>query len=147
MKKGSLLSVGKSHERPGSAPPAGLVGNGVSTRDASVQSEDRTSKEDEDDNASDTNSIRSARSQPEVIKIVSYNDPTAQTLSTRSLDGGEASYRIAVLGNFPRGPSGVRSSQSLHNHSQPNLQVHPPVVVPGNGPSFRTSKHFFSFPL
>lgn len=136
--KKNLLSVGKSTERPGSAPPAGLGRNGVSTRDAGVQSEERGPKGDgdEDDNASETNSIHSARSQPEEIKIVSYNDPIAQTSSTRSLDGGETSYRLVVLNNPPRHvTNGVRSSQSLHNHGQPNLQVHPSVVLPGNGPN------------
>ncbi|XP_055352385.1 terminal nucleotidyltransferase 4B-like [Paramacrobiotus metropolitanus] len=114
-----------NQDRPGSAPPTGLHNRPpVTTKDASVQSDvipPETDPDADDDALSEANSIRSARSQPDEIKVVSYNDPIAipPAPSTRSLDGSERlNYKGAVLNNHHSGG----------RHLQP-----PPGVVRGGG--------------
>lgn len=141
----SIPLIPSHHDRPGSAPPigTGFSRSGVPTKDASVQSEPVDDLEN-DDNISEANSIRSARSQPEEIKVVSYNEPLAQlppAPSTRSLDGSERlNYRGAVLNP---------SSKNLHPSSArlPPRQQHSSPIQGGSqgssqAPLIRTATYY-----
>lgn len=122
----SLTALLSPQDRPGSAPPSGSGRRGVSTRDAGVQSE---AKDDEEaDNVSDVNSVHSARSQPDDIKVVSFNSaavqfPSAQ--STRSLDGGErTSYRAAAAFGANQLNQRPPTAQPPNSQRPPSTQSH-----------------------
>ena len=162
-----------AQDRPGSAPPAGFIRKPVATRDAAVQSDPKPPTDDleDGDNTSETASVASARSQPNEIKVVSYNDPIAHlpaTSSTRSLDGNgpaERNYRSALTANAAyhrgggHGPYGhnqsanVRVTQSQSSPAPPVAPEMPPsqtnsTYYGNNRGTFQCRSTFFlSFPL